>query len=152
MSLCSSSKRYIANAFITANAHTHADTTHSLRRTHTHTQTQRIHYDLRTHTRRHNAFITAHAHTHADTTHSLRLTHTHTKTQRIHYGSRTHTRRYKGRINLSFSFSKKSVLATNMSPNSYFTYDARSKKKYKVVQILPGLFVCKQFTVCPGHI
>jgi hypothetical protein len=43
--------------------------------------------------------------------------------------ARTHTRRHKGRINLSFSFSKKSVLATNMSPNSYFTYGARSKKK-----------------------
>jgi hypothetical protein len=24
--------------------------------------------------------------------------------------------------------------------------------KYKVVQIWPGLFVCKQVTVCPGHI
>jgi hypothetical protein len=24
--------------------------------------------------------------------------------------------------------------------------------KYKVVQIWPGRFVCKQFTVCPGHI
>ena len=23
---------------------------------------------------------------------------------------------------------------------------------YKVVQIWPGLFVCKQVTVCPGHI
>jgi hypothetical protein len=23
---------------------------------------------------------------------------------------------------------------------------------YKVVQIRPGLFVCKQVTVCPGHI
>jgi hypothetical protein len=23
---------------------------------------------------------------------------------------------------------------------------------YKVVQILPGRFVCKQVTVCPGHI
>jgi hypothetical protein len=26
------------------------------------------------------------------------------------------------------------------------------KLKYKVVQIWPGLFVCKQATVCPGHI
>jgi hypothetical protein len=24
--------------------------------------------------------------------------------------------------------------------------------KHKVVQIWPGLFVCKQVTVCPGHI
>jgi hypothetical protein len=24
--------------------------------------------------------------------------------------------------------------------------------KYKVVQIWPGQFVCKQVTVCPGHI
>jgi hypothetical protein len=27
-----------------------------------------------------------------------------------------------------------------------------AKAKYKVVQIWPGLFVCKQVTVCPGHI
>ena len=27
-----------------------------------------------------------------------------------------------------------------------------STNKYKVVQIWPGLFVCKQVTVCPGHI
>ena len=27
-----------------------------------------------------------------------------------------------------------------------------NKFKYKVVQIWPGLFVCKQVTVCPGHI
>ena len=26
------------------------------------------------------------------------------------------------------------------------------KYKYKVVQIWPGLLVCKQVTVCPGHI
>jgi hypothetical protein len=25
-------------------------------------------------------------------------------------------------------------------------------EKYKVVQIWPGLIVCKQVTVCPGHI
>ena len=24
--------------------------------------------------------------------------------------------------------------------------------KYKVVQIWPGLFVCKQIIICPGHI
>jgi hypothetical protein len=28
----------------------------------------------------------------------------------------------------------------------------RQECKYKVVQIWPGLFVCKQVTVCPGHI
>jgi hypothetical protein len=27
-----------------------------------------------------------------------------------------------------------------------------AKIEYKVVQIWPGLFVCKQVTVCPGHI
>jgi hypothetical protein len=27
-----------------------------------------------------------------------------------------------------------------------------SNKIYKVVQIRRGLFVCKQVTVCPGHI
>ena len=27
-----------------------------------------------------------------------------------------------------------------------------SSRKYKVVQIWPGLFVCNQVTVCPGHI
>jgi hypothetical protein len=29
---------------------------------------------------------------------------------------------------------------------------AWQRKMYKVVQIWPGLFVCKQVTVCPGHI
>jgi hypothetical protein len=28
----------------------------------------------------------------------------------------------------------------------------QSHEKYKVVQIWPGLIVCKQVTVCPGHI
>ena len=27
-----------------------------------------------------------------------------------------------------------------------------NRRIYKVVQIWPGLFVCKQVTVCPGHI
>jgi hypothetical protein len=31
-------------------------------------------------------------------------------------------------------------------------YEHHRHKKYKVVQIWPGLFVCKQVTVCPGHI
>jgi hypothetical protein len=30
--------------------------------------------------------------------------------------------------------------------------EIHTKYIYKVVQILPGLFVCKQVTVCPGHI
>jgi hypothetical protein len=30
--------------------------------------------------------------------------------------------------------------------------DAGGHNMYKVVQIWPGLFVCKQVTVCPGHI
>jgi hypothetical protein len=29
---------------------------------------------------------------------------------------------------------------------------AHNSQLYKVVQIWPGLFVCKQVTVCPGHI
>ena len=32
------------------------------------------------------------------------------------------------------------------------SYDHIPSTKYKVVQIWPGLFVCKQVTVCPGHI
>ena len=32
--------------------------------------------------------------------------------------------------------------------NGYFTL----RPMYKVVQIWPGRFVCKQVTVCPGHI
>jgi hypothetical protein len=31
-------------------------------------------------------------------------------------------------------------------------YKKSNTDKYKVVQIWPGLFVCKQVTVCPGHI
>ena len=32
------------------------------------------------------------------------------------------------------------------------TSNKQRKRKYKVVQIWPGRFVCKQVTVCPGHI
>ena len=32
------------------------------------------------------------------------------------------------------------------------TYVRTYMRTYKVVQIWPGLFVCKQVTVCPGHI
>jgi hypothetical protein len=31
-------------------------------------------------------------------------------------------------------------------------WDRNPGLMYKVVQIWPGLFVCKQVTVCPGHI
>jgi hypothetical protein len=33
-----------------------------------------------------------------------------------------------------------------------FQFRALKYMKYKVVQIWPGWFVCKQVTVCPGHI
>ena len=32
------------------------------------------------------------------------------------------------------------------------TWTCLNVRLYKVVQIWPGLFVCKQITVCPGHI
>ena len=75
VSLCSSRKRYIATAFITAQ------------------QTNKV--------------LTVYHYWHA-------RTHTHTYTHKV-------------RINLSFSLSKKSLLATNLSPNSYFIYGARSR-------------------------
>ena len=61
------------------------------------------------------------------------------------------------------SFLRKSVekmhLSSKSSKNNWYstwTSSAHTKKYiifiYKVVQIWPGLFVCKQVTVCPGHI
>jgi hypothetical protein len=53
------------------------------------------------------------------------------------------------------TFSEKLIAVT--SPSIFF-YHSRLLAchtlkicKYKVVQIWPGLFVCKQVTVCPGH-
>ena len=36
--------------------------------------------------------------------------------------------------------------ATVINPKEY------KNKRYKVFQIWPGLIVCKQVTICPGHI
>jgi hypothetical protein len=33
-----------------------------------------------------------------------------------------------------------------------YVYECMNVFMYKVVQIWPGWFVCKQVTVCPGHI
>jgi hypothetical protein len=41
----------------------------------------------------------------------------------------------------------------NVLHNDAFNWhNYKPSVKYKVVQIWPGLFVCKQVTVCPGHI
>jgi hypothetical protein len=39
-----------------------------------------------------------------------------------------------------------------MSQSASFNKPRCLKSGYKVVQIWPGLFVCKQVTVCPGHV
>jgi hypothetical protein len=36
--------------------------------------------------------------------------------------------------------------------NKFEAGETEYARLYKVVQIWPGLFVCKQVTVCPGHI
>jgi hypothetical protein len=54
------------------------------------------------------------------------------------------------RIKPSTSHIKDSWSATKYTPTQCFCLT--HTHWYKVVQIWPGLFVCKQVTVCPGHI
>jgi hypothetical protein len=50
---------------------------------------------------------------------------------------------------LHYTYAACIVLICRRTPQSPCLFSCH---KYKVVQIWPGLFVCKQVTVCPGHI
>jgi hypothetical protein len=59
---------------------------------------------------------------------------------------------YSGMSTERYGNCSRSWLQTSYLSELTFLHSLLPSEKYKVVQIWPGRFVCKQVTVCPGHI